>query len=137
MEDVNLAKQEQIDFLAAWPLSRLHSMTLEEYANVDNEDSFVSWLKNRTEHIGNTMRGRALKFGIYKSATVELYEKKRIASDGEYAWKRSYGNSKEEAFDQTRNIVINLANHGINNTLEEIDQIDLKDESKWKIAFFV
>ena len=52
-------------FLARWPLQSLPAMTLEQYAQAGNKDSFVYWLESRTEDLGSIWGGSSFKFGVY------------------------------------------------------------------------
>ncbi|MDU8886311.1 AAA family ATPase [Yeosuana sp. MJ-SS3] len=123
-------------FLKEWPIDRLKSMTLEEYTNLDKETSFCYWLEAITSDLGSIWGGSAYKFGIYKRRELESdnYNKRR-KSDGEYAWYGKYGDTKDEVFENIRKNIINIAAYSQQNKLKEIDEIDLGDAVKWKIAF--
>lgn len=131
-ENLHKAKQE---FLTEWPLSRILKMTLEEYTNLD-KTSFCYWLEAKTYHLGSIWGGSSYKFGIYKrrdTSTVITVDNRM--TDGEYAWFQKYGTTKEKAFETIKNIIIKIIENVQNNTLENIDAIDLGDAYKWKIAF--
>ncbi len=123
------------EFLKTWPIDRLKTMKLEEYTNLD-KTSFCYWLEAITTEVGSVWGGSAYKFGIFKRKDLssDNYNDKR-KSDGEYAWYGKYGNSKDEVFEKIRNIIINIATFSQKNKLKEIDEIDLGDAVKWKIAF--
>ncbi|WP_051929360.1 AAA family ATPase [Flavobacterium sp. 83] len=134
MENLYKLKEE---FLNIWSLDRVRSMTLEEYTNLNRDDSFCYWLESRTTDLGGIGGGSAYKFGIYKrsdlSRAVEADNRK---TDGEYAWFTKYGaNTKEEAFESVKGIIIDIIECVKNNRLERIDKIDLGAAYKWKIAF--
>ena len=40
------------DFLTAWPIDRVKSMSLSEYTNVGNDDTFTYWIEFRLESLG-------------------------------------------------------------------------------------
>lgn len=131
-ENLYQAKQE---FLAEWPLSRILKMTLEEYTNLD-KTSFCYWLEAKTNDLGSIWGGSSYKFGIYKrrdTSTVITVDNR--ITDGDYAWFQKYGTTKAEAFEKVRSIIAKIIESAQNNTLENIDAIDLGDAYKWKIAF--
>ncbi len=122
-------------FLQEWPLSKIESMTLEEYTNL-NKTSFCYWLEAKTEFLGSIWGGSAYKFGVYrrKDTSTDITVKNRV-TDGEYAWFLKYGKTKEEAFQTVKSLLIKIINNAQNNTIENIDEIDLGNAYKWKIAF--
>lgn len=136
IEDLPKAIEEQITFLKEWPLSRVEKMTLEEYTNNDRESSFTYWLEKKTENTGSIWGGSAYKFGIYKrldtSKTISADNRK---TDGVYAWFSKYGDSKDEAFAEVKSIILQTIKCSIENKFNKIDNLDLGDAVKWKIAF--
>jgi len=131
-ENLHQLKQS---FLQEWPLRRIQSMTLEEYTNLD-KTSFCYWLEAKTHDLGSIWGGSSYKFGIYKRRDISttITVDNRI-TDGEYAWFQKYGTTKEAAFQTVKNTIISIIQNAQNNTLENIDAIDLGDAYKWKIAF--
>ena len=125
------------DFLAYWPIERLELMTLEEYTDTNRENSFCYWLEHITRDLGSIVGGSSYKFGIYKrTSQSEVKEESNRTTDGEYAWFKKYGEeSKEVAFKTVKTIIIKIAKAAQNNTLSVIDDIDLGNAYKWKIAF--
>ena len=122
-------------FLQEWSLTRIQNMTLEEYTNLD-KTSFCYWLEAKTHDLGSIWGGSSYKFGIYKRRDISttITVDNRI-TDGEYAWFQKYGTTKEAAFQTVKNTIISIIQNAQNNTLENIDAIDLGDAYKWKIAF--
>ncbi|VXC15539.1 McrB family protein [Maribacter litoralis] len=123
------------DFLKEWPIERLKTMTLEEYTNLE-KSSFCYWLEAITTDLGSIWGGSAYKFGVFKRKDLESenYNDKRM-SDGEYSWYGKYGNTKEIVFSKIKNLILDIANSSKENNLAKIDDIDLGDAYKWKIAF--
>ncbi|MCW1149161.1 AAA family ATPase [Flavobacterium lacisediminis] len=122
-------------FLQEWPLSRIQNMTLEEYTNLD-KTSFCYWLEAKTYHLGSIWGGSAYKFGIFKRRNLEsTTTKESLLTDGEYSWAKKYGDTKEMAFQNIKNILLAIIENTQNNSIEHIDEIDLGDAYKWKIAF--
>lgn len=52
------------DFLHTFPLDSLQGMTLEQYTNLNKDDSFCYWLESRTYELGSIWGGSSYKFGI-------------------------------------------------------------------------
>jgi 5-methylcytosine-specific restriction enzyme B len=128
--------QEQNDFLATWPIERLERMTLEEYTNLDTDTAFVYWLEKKTEHSGSVWGGSAYKFGIFRRRNIDTQKiKDNAKTDGVYSWYAKYGNNKEEAFQNVKSIVLKIAKASQGARYGEIDELDLGEAIKWKIAF--
>ncbi|WKW45431.1 AAA family ATPase [Myroides sp. JBRI-B21084] len=122
-------------FLQEWPLPRIQNMTLEEYTNLD-KTSFCYWVEAVTTDVGSIWGGSAYKFGIFKRRNLESTTlKENLLTDGEYSWAKKYGTTKEIAFQNIKNILLAIIENTQNNTIENIDEIDLGDVYKWKIAF--
>ena len=58
--------KQHAEFLNNWPISRLKTMTLEEYTNDNKSDAFIYWLEFKLNKIGGIGGGSANKFGIYR-----------------------------------------------------------------------
>jgi hypothetical protein len=122
-------------FLQEWPLSRIKGLTLDEYTNLD-KTSFCYWLEAKTTDLGSIWGGSAYKFGIYKRKDTDTTTKvDHRSTDGEYAWFSKYGQTKVEAFEKVRSLLVEIIINAQNNTIENIDEIDLGNAYKWKIAF--
>lgn len=122
-------------FLNEWPLRRIQNMTLEEYTNL-NKTSFCYWIEAITTHVGSIWGGSAYKFGIFKRRNLEsTTTKDNLITDGDYAWAKKYGATKEIAFQKVKTNIIAIIENTQNDTIENIDKIDLGDAYKWKIAF--
>ncbi|WP_397445963.1 EVE domain-containing protein [Polaribacter sp. R77954] len=131
----NLHKLKQ-EFLAYWSLEKLKNMSLEEYTDTNRENSFCYWLEHITRDLGSIVGGSSYKFGIYKmGATSKTESATNRTNDGFYAWHTKYGATKEDAFTTIKSIIISIANYAQQNNLQPIDDIDLGNAYKWKIAF--
>ena len=127
--------QLKASFIQEWPLDRIQNMTLEEYTNLD-KTSFCYWVEAVTTDVGSIWGGSAYKFGIFKRRNLESTTlKENLLTDGEYGWAKKYGTTKEIAFQNIKNILLAIIENTQNNTIENIDEIDLGDAYKWKIAF--
>lgn len=124
------------EFLDKWPIEKLEQMPIEEYTNLDREDSFCYWLEHITRDLGSIAGGSSYKFGAYKMAGSSKAEKvSNRTNNGMYAWHSKYGNTQEEAFATIKSIIIKIAESAQEDTLEAIDSIDLGHAYKWKIAW--
>lgn len=123
-------------FLRDWPIERLRRMTLPEYSEAGQGNTFTAWIENRLDKIGSIWGGSAFKFGIYswKNKTP----KEGTASDAytqDYAWYRKYGPTPEIAFETVKAHVIRVAEAAARGDYAAIDAVDLGEAYKWKIAF--
>jgi 5-methylcytosine-specific restriction endonuclease McrBC GTP-binding regulatory subunit McrB len=136
MTSVEEGLKQHTEFLKAWPIERLKSMTLDEYTNDKRSDAFIYWLEFKTNKIGGIKGRSSKKFGIYRRSNLETevnytgYE-----SDGIYTWHKKYGAIKDKAFNTIKNIIIQIAENSQAKNFSKIDELDLGDAVKWKIAF--
>lgn len=123
-------------FLKEWPVERLSKMTLDDYCRVGDEDSFIRWIESRLSEMGSIWGGSAFKFGIFNRKS----EEEKVNGSGrnytkDHAWYAKYGNDPTEAFEKVRTLVAEVATAARDGDLKHIDDIDLGDAYKWKIAF--
>ncbi|RIA09379.1 5-methylcytosine-specific restriction protein B [Flavobacteriaceae bacterium MAR_2010_72] len=122
-------------FLEEWPIERLETMSIEEYTNLD-KTSFCYWVEQKTESLGGIRGGSSYKFGIYRMAETSKTEPaQNRTNNGEYAWHTKYGSTQKEAFGSIKEMIIKIAKLCQGKELNVIDNIDLGDSYKWKIAF--
>lgn len=124
-------------FQNTFPLERLADMPLEDYTNLNKENSFCYWLESRTSDLGSIWGGSSYKFGIYRYKNKPSATDNRILCDDQYAWYAKYGKATaQEAYKLVLEAVKEVANAAKEHNLEAIDNIDtLGDTVKWKIAF--
>ncbi len=123
-------------FLQQFPIESLGNMTLEEYSNLNKDNSFCYWLESKTYDLGSIWGGSAYKFGIFKFDKTPKQDNPKYAHDENYSWSSRLGNTSEEAFNNIRNAIIRIANHARNAEWDEIEKInDLWPVTTWKIAF--
>lgn len=133
MEKLYKLKEE---FLSVWSEEKVKEMTLEDYTNLNKDNSFCYWLESRTTDLGSIWGGSAYKFGIYKrNDTSKEVEDSHRKTDLEYAWYLKYGETKEDAFEEVKKIILEIITCAKNGDLSKIDGIDLGPAYKWKIAF--
>ena len=123
-------------FLKIWPVHRVKNMSLNEYTNLNRENSFTYWLETLTEDLGSIWGGSSFKFGIYTRREHEEKESKRgLTYEDEYAWYTKYGSTKEDVFKTVKKNIIAVIDAVQNEELHRIDNINLGEAYKWKIAF--
>ena len=123
------------DFLKQWPIDRLKAMTIEEYTNLD-KTSFCYSLEHVTSNLGSIRGGSSYKFGIYRMGDSSgTQPANNRTNDGEYAWHTKYGVTREQAYASVKSIILKIATLSLNENFSEIEEIDLGDAFKWKIAF--
>jgi 5-methylcytosine-specific restriction protein B len=123
-------------FLAEWPLERLRRMTLAEYSAAGESHTFTMWIESRLDKIGSIWGGSSFKFGIYSRKNKEPKQSGGGATyTRDYAWYTKYGSTPEEAFEKVKSLVVQVAEAAARGDYAAIDEIDLGDAYKWKIAF--
>lgn len=124
------------NFLKTWPISRVETMTLAEYTQAGSKETFTYWLEAGTQELGSIWGGSAFKFGIYQMDPKrhrEYTPDTKHQSDGEYAWYSKYGNTRNEAFEKTKLLILHIIKASQAGSLEEIDAVELGEGVKWKI----
>lgn len=129
--------KQQKDFQKAWPFARLKNISLEEYTDLkeNNSDYFCYWIEFGTYKTGGIGGGSAYKFGIYRKKNIKKAEADRFLSDNKYSWLANYGKTKQIAFKNVKNIIVDIAKSSIDKDFSNIDDIDYFEMIKWKIAF--
>lgn len=123
-------------FLQRWPLENLASMTLPQYSQAGDQDCFVYWLEAKTENLGSIWGGSAFKFGVY--SRKDKSEKPNTVDrqySPDYAWYAKYGDSPEQAFERVKRYITQIAKAARAGQLELVEDIDLGQVVKWKLAF--
>ena len=123
-------------FLEQFPIQNLGDMTLNEYTNLNRDNSFCYWLESKTYELGSIWGGSSYKFGIYR------YDKRPnnptvIVSDEEYAWYKKYNASnREEAYNVVLKAIMRIATSAFKGDFETIENENtFGNVVKWKIAF--
>lgn len=123
-------------FLDEWPISRLKSMSYAEYNKAGNNESFCYWLEKKTELLGRIGGVNSFIFGIYSRKDKVHKENKngRIYTEND-AWYERFGNTAEDAFKTVRSYIVRVATYADAGEYHKINDIDLSEILKWKIAF--
>lgn len=124
-------------FLDAWPASRLRSMSLVDFTNLDQDDAFIYWVEYRTAELGDVRGGYAQKFGLYRRKPGSTRPRSPgLSSDANYTWYTRFGSTAELAFRTLRDRIIEIADAARSGDLERIEAIDACwPMVKWKVAF--
>jgi 5-methylcytosine-specific restriction protein B len=135
---ISIAERDALwnEFLRRWPLESLQHLTLEQYSEPGNADSFCNWLESRTTDLGSVWGGSSFKFGVYARTDKQPKESSGgRCFDEHYGWMAKYGATPQAAFSQVKAEIIKLANVARLGDLTEVDGIDLGEAIKWKLAF--
>ena len=122
-------------FLAAWPVSRVRIMTVADYADLSNHDSFCYWLEYGTKNLGEIGAVPLNKFELWKPTDETDFKDGRYLTDGTYAWNRKRGNTLAIAFNDVRNNILQIIAQSQAKNFSEIDKVPFHQIGKWKIAF--
>lgn len=122
------------EFLRLYPVEKMRIITLEEYTNLE-KTSFCYWVENKLNDWGNIHGATSYKFGIYKWYKKPEIEKTNILADDKYAWQDRFGKTADEAFTNIRNKIVQIIEAAQSEQYEAIDDIDVSEMFKWKIAF--
>lgn len=124
------------EFLSKFPMEELRNMKLDEYTNLNRDDSFCYWLESKTYELGSIWGGSSYKFGIYR------YDKRPdnpsvIVSDEEYAWYKKYNApNRDEAFEIVLKAIVKIAESALKGEFKTIEEdTTFGNVVKWKIAF--
>ncbi len=131
---VSTLNQLYTSFQTQFPIEKLKSLTLEEYTNLDRDNSFCYWLETKTESLGSIWGGSAYKFGIFRIAG-DIKPSNKAKNDGVYAWYAKYGDDAKTAYSAILKNIIAVAEAAQSHNFQLIDSIDLGPSYKWKIAF--
>ncbi len=133
--DIQKSHDKLNEFLTVWPLERIKNMTLEEYTDIDNHNTFCYWLEFETEILGRISGKPSNKFGIWKRKKVQEITSIDYLSKNGYAWYKKYGDTPNDAFNKVKSIIIDIINYAQAKQFDKIDGIDLDSLARWKIAF--
>ncbi|MCL1973143.1 MAG: HNH endonuclease [Endomicrobia bacterium] len=127
-----------LGFQKEWPLEKVRKMSLDKYHRVGKKDTFTYWIEVITDSIGSIWGGSAFKFGVYNRKSDEKKEEsknKSLKYTIDYGWHKKYGATFQEAFSKVRDLIVEVIESVQNNDIAKIDDIDLGEGYKWKIAF--
>lgn len=122
-------------FMARWPLASLQAMTLTQYTDVDNTDTFCYWVEYGTNDLGSISGYPANKFGIFRRKPGSAVPvSSDFGYDEEYTWRWKYGKDRHEAFARVKELVVAVVEAAQANDMDAIGSIDLVKLYMWKLA---
>ncbi len=131
---INELKELLDNFLDRWTVDNIHSLTLQEYVGLENKDTFCQWVETKTRMLGSIKGMTSIKFGIYERKDPTK-KPKNYKNDEKYSWLQGYGDSRKTAFENTKRDIIEIIQLSEVGKFEQIDNIQLPDLFKWKVAF--
>ncbi len=121
-------------FLNRWTIDSINNMTLLEYVGLGNKDTFCQWVETKTRMLGSIKGLTSIKFGIYERQDANK-KPKNYKNDDKYSWLQGYGDNRKVAFKNTKQDIIKIINLSEIGRFDLIDNIQLPDLFKWKVAF--
>lgn len=124
-------------FLEKWSIPNIREMTLEQYTDVDNGDTFTQWVENRTSQLGS-IRGRigSPKFGLYK---IKSKAPKNLYFNKYYTWIKYYGECNYDefkVFEKIKGELLRLIQYAQELDFDAIEKHKgFYEIFKWKVAF--
>lgn len=132
--DETESKKLYESFLIEFPLERLKNLTIEEYTNLNKSDSFCYWVETKLRKLGSIQGATSYKFGIYEF-NKEPRECSGYSHDEKYAWLSKYGSDSKSAYETILSNLVKVAECARLGDFDSIDNIDMSNMFKWKIAF--
>ena len=131
---INELKELLDEFLERWTIDNVQKMTLHEYVGLGNKDTFCQWVETKTRMLGSIKGMTSIKFGIYERKDP-LKKPKNYNNDDRYSWLQGYGNNRKSAFQNIKRDIIKIIHISEVGKFGQIDEIQLPDLFKWKVAF--
>ena len=136
MDTINSLYKTWNDFLIRWPVSAVKAMTLEQYTDIEDKETFTYWLEHRLVEYGSIRGGSAYKFGVFRKAdTSKEHPTKSYKNDDKYAWHEKFGATSAEAFANVKQYILDIITAVESNELPFIESCPLAHTLKWKVAF--
>jgi hypothetical protein len=128
------ASQAQLEkFLARWPLAKLRTMTLAEYATYGSKDCFIYWFEQVAP---GDVGGFPLKSGIYgRDPAVEKTSDESTRYDETYAWSAKLGETCTQAFANVKAGLLAIVEGAQRGALPAMAETPFWPAMAWKIAF--
>lgn len=124
------------EFLNRWTRENVVRMTLEEYVDVGNKNTFCYWVETETRELGSINGYPSIKFGIYKRKKKGNKRPKIYINDSEYSWQKHFGKTREEAFENVKRSIIQIIDFAQAGNFKAIDELSLPQIFRWKVAYF-
>lgn len=126
--------QAQLEkFLARWPLAKLRTMTLAEYATYGSKDCFLYWFEQVAP---GDVGGFPLKSGIYgRNPADEKTSDDSTRYDEAYAWTARLGENRDQAFANVKAGLLAIVEGAQRGELPSMSETPFWPAMAWKIAF--
>jgi hypothetical protein len=121
-------------FLAAWPISSLRRMTIEQYADLGDHNAYCYWLEYGSRDLGEVGGIPLTKFGLWKFKNQKDYDES-FESDNTYAWDGKFGKTRMQAFKKIILTISEIAEAAGRGDWLSIEEKPFHSIAKWKIAF--
>jgi uncharacterized protein DUF3883 len=121
------AEQQRGAFLEAFPLSKLQTLTLNQYVIGKKSPTFCTYVEPKTRLWANILGATSLKFGIYYGKTKSDAARRYRFVEGKF------GGTKAEAFKAVKGALLQLIDDGRSSRFERIDGNPLSQMFKAKI----
>ena len=128
------ANQILVEFLERWPLNVVKEMSLQNYVDVGNPDTFCQWVETKTRKLGSIKGYTSIKFGIYKRKSPNEKPQNYINGE-EYSWAKGFGENRSQAFEHVKSELIKIIRYAETGDFEKIDDLSLYNLFKWKVAY--
>ena len=127
-------QKEHEAFLQRWPIDEVHRLTLKDYVDVGNPDTFCQWVESKTKSLGGIRGAFSRKFGIWKRADTSK-QIPNFNNDVEYTWIPEFGETRDEAFENVKSEVLQIIEAARDKDYSTIDGFTLDNIFKWKVAY--
>ena len=122
-------------FLTSWTVKKVEKMTIKEYADLSNHDSFCYWLEYGSVALGAVGGIPLQKFELWKPKDETDFKDNRFKTDGEYVWNSKKGKTQQDAFNEIKRLILEIISLSQKQKWDAIDKIPFHAIGKWKIAF--
>jgi len=121
-------------FLSRWPLAKLRTLTLREYAAYGDKDCFIYWLEQIAP--GGIGGGSAFKFGIFaRDPSLEKTSDDTYSYDDTYGWYTRLGKNAAEAFEVAKTSLLAIAEGAAAGNADATQDSPFFGTVAWKLAF--
>src|SRR5688572_10427588 len=121
-------------FLDRWPEEKIRQMTLSEYVDINNKDTFTYWVETKMRPLGSIKGSFSSKFGIYRRKKPGDKGSDRLGHDEVYSWRKKLGGTSANVFEEVKGHVLQIIAYAETGEFSKLDDIPLQDLFKWKVA---
>ncbi|WP_306670277.1 McrB family protein [Acinetobacter sp. YH12040] len=118
-------------FLMSWPAERLAQLSIEDYHQAKNINSFIAQIDSFDPTQGEPTF--ANYFDMWEP--VNLGKDEKYHNEKPYSWHKRLGNNAELAFETLKQEILDIVDASQHRDLNAIDQISFPKGLKWMIAF--